>query len=128
MSKKTETTAAAENEIVNVSFKLPIKTGQKLEALGYNSANLAARVATRFWPEIFFGAISEMHARFDDEQLSQIQTLSLPADCAKDQLIALAQTQDFDSLLMNRLNHLSRIQACVLVDLIQRNVNLIATI
>ena len=127
--KQNPTTAAAEAEIVNISFKMPIKSWQKLEALGYRSANQAVGVATRFWAEIFAASIKEMKAKFDDEQLSSLQAMILPAsECGKDQLIALAQTQEFDTLMMNRLNSLSRVQACILIDMIQRGANLIATI
>jgi len=125
--------AAAANikqkEMLGISFKIPLRQAGKLVAVGYSSANKGSMIASRFWPLIMAASIKEMKARYDDEQLKELQALELPKGCEPNQLIALAEAaKKFPNLLMNRIKSLSAANACVLIDLIQRKVNLIETI
>jgi len=119
--QETET----KSNILNIAFKIPTRHSDKLKDCGYRSPNQACQVAARCWPDIFTDAVKQMKARFTDDQLEMLAELSLPEECGKDQLIAITETHDFPTLLMNRLTGLTEAQACVLADLIQRKENLI---
>ena len=120
-----ETENKKDTDVVNIAFKTDTRHSDKLKDCGYRSAHQACQVAARCWPDIYHDAIKQMKARFDDDQLELLASLSLPEDCAKNQLIAMAETREFPMLIMNRLNTLSEAHACVLADLIQRKVELI---
>jgi len=126
--KVAATADSKQKEMLCIGFKIPTRQAEKFTALGYSSANKGSMVATRFWPLIMAASIKEMKARYDDEQLKELQSLELPKGCEPNQLIALAEAAKFPNLLMNRLKSLSTANMCVLIDLIQRKVNLIETI
>jgi hypothetical protein len=103
--------------ITSVGPKLTAEQATALQD-GYRSLNHAAHTACTLWPVVRRDAIKRLSGLFQTTaDLDTLAQLSIPDDCTRDVLAAIANVQGFDEY--KRILHMSEADAVVLIDLIR---------